>query len=143
MIGAVDEDQRTRLAQLIQARRRELRLSERQAAMIAGVARNTWASAEEGARRPAERSISGIEAALRWAPGSIDRILTGGDPMPQRDPQPEATTRSLARLPPDFDLSAEIDKISRLDIPARTKLELARQITDLYEQAQAERRADR
>lgn len=140
MMSRVEEEPRSRLARLIQTRRRELRLSERQAAATAGVARNTWASAEEGVKQLAEKSIAGIEAALQWAPGSVERILAGGNPAPLND-QPEPS--AAPALPPDFDLNAEIDKVMRLDLPAANKLILARQITELYEQAQAERRARR
>jgi DNA-binding XRE family transcriptional regulator len=140
MMSHVEEEPRSRLARLIQTRRRELRLSERQAAADAGVARNTWASAEEGVKQLAEKSIAGIEAALRWAPGSIDRILAGGNPAPLPD---QAPASAAPALPHDFDLNAEIDKVMRLDLPAQNKLKLARQITELYEQAQAERRAAR
>jgi len=141
----VEEEPRSRLARLIQARRRELRLSERQAAAAAGVARNTWASAEQGVKQLSEKSIAGIEAALKWAPGSIDRILAGGGPISnptgRMPPQRQGHPSEAVPLPADFDLEAELEKILRLDIPARQKLKLASQITDLYEQAQAEHRA--
>lgn len=40
-------------------------------------------TAELGARRISDTNYAGIEAALRWAPGSVERILAGrGDPEP-------------------------------------------------------------
>ncbi|MFF5228416.1 helix-turn-helix domain-containing protein [Dactylosporangium sp. NPDC000521] len=131
----MDEEPRTRLARMIRERRVELRLSERQAALRAGIARNTWASAEEGARQPAERSIASIEAALAWLPGSIERILAGGEPASAgqpAEPQPG--------LPPKFDIQAEIDRASRLDLPAEARIEIIRRLMDLYEESQANRR---
>ena len=123
---------------MIRARRRELRLSERQAATRAGVARNTWAAAEEGARQPAERSVAGIEVALRWATGSVDQILAGGKPTPQED-QPEAAPPPS--LPAGFDLDAEITRAAHLDVSPQTRLTIIRRLIDLYEEAQAERQA--
>lgn len=79
--------QRSRLAELMQARRRELRLSARAAAQLAGIDRNTWSSAEAASRRTAEYHYAGIERALQWAPGSVDAILAGGDPT-ELDAQP-------------------------------------------------------
>lgn len=75
-----DAPHRERLARYIQDRRRELRLSVRAAAMVAGIDRGTWSSAENAERRTAEYHYAGIETALQWAPGSIDAILSGGEP---------------------------------------------------------------
>lgn len=128
---------RERLGRQVALRRSHLGLSISAAARIAQIDRGTWTGVEKAARETEEYNHAGIERALQWAPGSIAATLAGGDPTPQRADQPEAIERTL---PEDFDLQAEIERISRLNIPARTKLALARQITDLYEQAQAEDR---
>lgn len=78
-----DEPHRERLARCVQDRRRELRLSVRAAAQLAGIDRATWSSAEAATRRTAEYHYAGIENALQWAPGSIDAILSGGAPTPR------------------------------------------------------------
>lgn len=135
----MDNDVWARLGRAVAERRLELGLSVRAAAMIAEINRATWGTLEEGDRRLSRHLWKGVEGALNWAPGSVSRILAGGDPTTLPDDHPEVVAPAL---PPDFDLSAEIDRIKRLDISARTKLELARQITDLYEQAQAEHRAE-
>lgn len=133
----MDNDVWNRLGQAVKDRRLELGLSVRAAATIAEINRATWGTLEEGDRRLSRHLWKGVEGALAWAPGSVSRILAGGDPTPLPDDHPEVV---VPALPPDFDLGAEIERVSRLDIPAKTKLELARRITDLYEQAQAEHR---
>lgn len=133
MMCNMDEEPRTRLARMIRARRLELRLSERQAALRAGVARNTWASAEEGTRQPAERSSAGIEEALGWEHGSIDVIMAGGKPrfvIDLQDHKPPS---------PDSDVQREIERISKLDLPATARMDLIRRVLDLYEEAAAEK----
>lgn len=126
-----------RLGRVVADRRLELGLSVRAAAARAGINRATWGTLEDGDRRLSKHLWTAVEEALFWEPGSIDRIIAGGDPTPRRNPHPETIEPAL---PPGFDLRAEIDRISRLNIPARTRLELVKQITDLYEQAQAEDR---
>ncbi len=79
-------DQRTRLAKAVENRRLELGLSARAAATAAGVARGTWESAENGSRRTLKSNYASIEKALRWAPGSIQAILDGGNPTPAVPP---------------------------------------------------------
>lgn len=135
----MDDNVWAKLGQAVKERRLELGLSVRTAAAQADINRATWGTLEEGDRRLSRHLWKSVEATLSWTPGSIDRILAGGNPTPLRDDKSE--TIKLA-LPPGFDLAAEIERISRLDIPARTRLELARRITDLYEQAQAEHQTD-
>ena len=132
----VTERDRTRLGQRIADRRRELGLSVSAAARLAQINRATWTGTETASRRTEEYVYGGIERALQWAPGSIAATLAGGNPTPQGDPHPEAIEPTL---PADFDLQAEYERIERLNIPARVKLDLVRRVTALYEQAQAER----
>lgn len=77
------DDQHRRLGELIRKRRLQLGLSMRAAAIAAGVNRTTWATAETGGRRTTEHLLPGIERTLRWAPGSIDLVLAGGNPVDQ------------------------------------------------------------
>lgn len=138
MIRPMTAGPRARLAELIKSRRRELRLSEREAAERGGLARNTWASAEAGNRQPAERTAAGIEVALEWAPGSVDRVLAGGDPVVQ--PTPPSTRAETTSAGPRrraffaFDLEAELERIRHLDLPAEARLRLIRDVLDLYEE---------
>jgi hypothetical protein len=75
----VDEGRR-RLGALISRRRNELSLSLTAAAKAAGIHRDTWTGLER-AERTTEPYIYGrFERVLGWSPGSIERILAGGDP---------------------------------------------------------------
>ncbi|MFC3504854.1 helix-turn-helix domain-containing protein [Micromonospora krabiensis] len=84
-----DRGGQDQLATLVRARRIELGLSARAAAQTAGIDRNTWAYLENGTRRTAEFNYAGIERALQWAPGSIQRVLEGGEPAPLEPDTPQ------------------------------------------------------
>jgi|SRR5690606_7104785 len=71
-----------RLAQAIEARRGELGLSLREVAERAGITGETLRAVRRGSNEPSQLTKRGIERALRWAPGSVDAILAGGDPTP-------------------------------------------------------------
>lgn len=75
-----------RLASEVLTRRAALGLTQREAAELAGVNEFTWANIEKG-RRPRATTLSGIDKALRWKPGSAHSVLSGGDPAPA-DEQP-------------------------------------------------------
>lgn len=83
------DDPRSRLARAIGARRKQLGLSQPQAAKLAGVARNTWASAEDGARTIRSHNYRGIEKSLQWGTGSVEAILDGGDPTELEPSEPD------------------------------------------------------
>lgn len=71
------------------ARRRELRLRWRDVADAAGISYETLRTIRRGhydGMRPLTET--GIEQALRWAPGSIATILAGGAPPPIPKPEP-------------------------------------------------------
>ncbi len=89
--SADDQQQRTRLADVVRARRTELRTSVRAAAKQAGIARDTWIGLEEATRRTAEINYAGIEDTLQWARGSIQLILDGGEPVPVTADEAAAT----------------------------------------------------
>jgi len=71
------------VARRVADRRRELGLSVAAAAARGGVDEATWerveAAARPGYRRHREE---GVCRALGWTPGSIERILAGGEPEP-------------------------------------------------------------
>ncbi|MGV2384200.1 MAG UNVERIFIED_CONTAM: helix-turn-helix transcriptional regulator [Thermobifida fusca] len=71
-----------RLAQAVEARRGELGLSLREVAERAGITGETLRAVRRGSNEPSQLTKRGIERALRWAPGSVDAILAGGDPTP-------------------------------------------------------------
>lgn len=69
-------------------RRGHLRMTWDNVAEVAGVSVETVYRAASGRpmRTPTKK---GIEEALRWAPGSVDAILDGGEPTPLDAAEPE------------------------------------------------------
>lgn len=73
---------RARLAKLLDERRAELRLRWRDVAEQAGITVEGLRTLRIGTGRIRSTTKRGLEDALRWRPGSIDRILADGDPEP-------------------------------------------------------------
>lgn len=71
---------RARLADLMNQRRLELRLTWDEVARTAGIHRETLRVIRSGSGSLRDLTKSGIENALEWRPGSIDAILEGRDP---------------------------------------------------------------
>lgn len=82
---------RERLGEHVRARRRQLGLSVSDAARDAEVNRMTWDALERGTRATRDSNYAGIEHALQWAPGSVERILEGGEPHPLQEHDTSAT----------------------------------------------------
>ena len=79
-------DARARLADLMDQRRRDLRLTWDQVASRAGIHRETLRQIRSGTSdtiRPLSRA--GLEDALEWERGSIETTLCGGVPAPDAD----------------------------------------------------------
>lgn len=112
-----------RLADLVKHRRNQRRLSVRQAAEQAGIARNTWSAVEEG-KRTHDKSHAGIEIALAWAPGSIAAIKSGGDP--QESPPSEHRIAAL----PDNDA---LIRVMSSGLPPEKLAEISRTIIEEQE----------
>lgn len=71
-----------RLGQHVARRRKDLRLSIENAAKRAKVHRLTWRSIEAGEdRERRDTTFPGVEDALEWERGSIDRIMRGQAPI--------------------------------------------------------------
>lgn len=98
---------RQRLADALRKRRAELRLTQTAIADQAGVSLATVNQMERMQRddfRTVTKAL--IEAVLRWTPGSIDRLLEGGDATPLPEPQltavpstdPASLPSELARM---------------------------------------------
>jgi transcriptional regulator with XRE-family HTH domain len=68
-------------------RRRELRISQAEAARRAGVGRMAWYEWEAGRRGQRDSNYAGIEDALLWGRGSVAAILAGGEPTELPVPQ--------------------------------------------------------
>ncbi len=140
----MDERSRKRLAQHIRERRQALRLSETTATKRAGFgSRNTWAGAEDGTRDLRTHNYAGVETALEWSAGSVERILAGGDPEIRvragewlGDPPAEAPASTGA--PPPTDNLPGVDRHTIGDYYDRHQ---ASKYTDLPEDGQAHLRA--
>ncbi|WP_225794707.1 helix-turn-helix domain-containing protein [Streptomyces aculeolatus] len=70
-----------RLAKAVKARRLERYPSRREAAIAAGVSKDTFQRIEEG-QPVRDVSYVKVDRALGWAPGSCDEIAQGGEPVP-------------------------------------------------------------
>lgn len=91
-------DPHERLDAALDARRLDLDMSWKELALAARTSEATLRAYRSGARRPTGRSQRRLEDTLKWAHGSIDAILDGGEATPADAPQPpaEAAPRSLA-----------------------------------------------
>lgn len=85
----------------MESRRVELRMSWRDVSREAGLSYEGLRAIRRGDRNPNAVTKRGIEVALRWAPGSVDAILDGGEPT---------LTDTSAPTPsaPDDDLDAQL-----------------------------------
>lgn len=90
-----------RLAKAIDADRQSLRLSWAGLARAAGMSRRTLWDLRAGERTSYQAAtLDALEAALRWEPGSVERVLSGR--APKRNPDPDWARMRLAwpDLPP-------------------------------------------
>ena len=100
---------RRHLADLMDDRREELRLTWEQVAQLAGVSRETIRQTRMGDSEIRPLTRRGIEDALQWEAGSIAAILDGGQPTvaseqpgPPLHPVPEVADERLDRMEEDF-----------------------------------------
>lgn len=87
------------LAEKVQERRKDLRLSKEEASRRARVNVKTWSSVEMG-KVVRDVVYPGVEDALSWARGSVADALDGNDPTVVEPQEPEVTDEAteLARL---------------------------------------------
>lgn len=70
-----------RLSEAMEKRRLELRMKWTQVADRADLSGAGLSAIRRGDRSPSPLTRARIEHALRWAPGSVEAILAGGDPI--------------------------------------------------------------
>lgn len=131
----MDDTNRVRLAQLMEARREKLGLTWEQVALKGSITDETLRQVRRNRRVISRGTRRAIEAGLDWATGSVDQILSGGDPQPLPEP---------ADLPglPSGDLPAMIDYLSRLDYPPADRRRMVAQVLRIdHEAREADRRA--
>lgn len=121
---------REHAGEAVRQRRLALGLSARAAAAEAGMARNTWTALEAGTQRMLIHRYVDVERVLRWAPGSVEAVLRGEDPVEL----PVATTPEEPTA-----LDAEIARIIGLNLPAETRLTMLRALIEIHAQVAAER----
>ncbi|MEU8040958.1 hypothetical protein [Streptosporangium sp. NPDC049078] len=90
-------DNHKRLASAMSARREELHMTWVKVAESAGITTETLRAIRHGDNSPSTLTKRGIEAALQWEPGSIDMVLSGGEPTPTRRDAVAAPETVIAR----------------------------------------------
>lgn len=112
------------------------------AARSAGIDRATWTAVENARRKTEEYQYGPLERVLKWAPGSVSRILAGGEPAPLPDAEAAAPPDDrAARIIWESDLPREekLRWIERLlderDLAERRRAELAREAVRTWERA--------
>ncbi|MBG0814180.1 hypothetical protein [Planomonospora sp. ID82291] len=110
------ETPRRRLARLMTERRDELGLYWNDVAERAGLTKEGLRSVRGGVGTMRPPTKRGIETALRWTRGSVDRILEGGSPVTlEAETAVRAAAPPAARMPSPSDdtvlgaLGAEVD----------------------------------
>jgi transcriptional regulator with XRE-family HTH domain len=93
------DDRLRRLGELVAERRTALGLSYTSAVSTAGMNKRTWQRFEAG-ERTQDAKYAGVERALHWQEGAIQRFLTGG---------PEPQDRNLIAVLPAGD--GEVDEV--------------------------------
>ena len=82
-----------RLGEVAKARRLNLELTQKEVASLARIGLSTYQKVEYGYPGDLERDTRrGIEAALRWAPGSVKAVLDGGEAKEISDGDPAPIT---------------------------------------------------
>lgn len=84
--GAMNPQELVQVGKKIAYRRNELRLSQKEVAIVADVSPRTIHNLESGSTWPHASNRIAIERALRWAPGSLDAIKNGGEPTELAEP---------------------------------------------------------
>ena len=105
-------DDRERLAAHIDARQQALGVPWTQVIKESGLTKEGLRKIREGLTgSPRPQTKRGLERALRWALGSVDKILAGGDPEPltgQRSGSGLTTTEMVAEAHRDLDRLQEL-----------------------------------
>lgn len=84
--GVMNPQELVQVGKKIAYRRNELRLSQKEIAIVADVSPRTIHNLESGSTWPHASNRIAIERALRWAPGSLDAIRDGGEPTELAEP---------------------------------------------------------
>lgn len=91
------ETHRVRLGTIVKNRRQALQLTQREAADAAGFSDMTWFKVERG-DVVSERTLIGVDKAMRWERGSSKGVLAGGEPVPTETAAVASVEDRLTRL---------------------------------------------
>lgn len=78
------------IAETVKRRRSELGMTQRHAALLAGLSPTTWGSLEKHHQPVSPLTAAAMCRALRWTSDSIARMLEGGDPEDNGDGPPRS-----------------------------------------------------
>lgn len=89
------------LAEQVVTQRAYLGYSIAQLAVISGLSTSTLDSVEHNRKSSYDpATLAVLERALRWRPGSVERVLKGFEPQPLQDPDLDAVIAAWPRLSP-------------------------------------------
>lgn len=107
-----DRSARARLTQAIEDRALELDLTWTEVADRSDMTEMNWRRIRSGAIALTKRSMTRIERALDWQPGSVAKILAGGQPDPIAAPAPGgAPMAKLSGNPLEWTPQAAVDTL--------------------------------
>lgn len=110
--GAMNPQELVQVGKKIAYRRNELRLSQKEVAIVADVSPRTIHNLESGSTWPHASNRIAIERALRWAPGSLDAIKNGGEPTELQ--QPPETPPVVKQPLPQPGAGSDVDDLGEL-----------------------------
>ncbi len=128
---ASQSEARQRLAELMDKRRLELRLTWQEVAEHGAVSLRALANARTGDSEIRPLTQAGIEAGLSWESGSVGIILAGGDPVPLAD---AGALRGVPAAPArrDIDFTAGIPEEELAPFLEEVTQEAYRALRDLF-----------
>jgi hypothetical protein len=112
------------LGEAVRAHRDEWRLTQAEAAALAGFSSATWIKTEKARGPRASSNYREIERTLKWDRGTIDLILQGNEPPPLPSPEAIASAKVIptgadpAARHPSGGRSLNVDEIDRVGIAA-------------------------
>lgn len=116
----MDDPNRNRLSDAMEHRRIELRMAWQDVAKAAGLSVAGIGAIRRGERDPLPLTRRKLEDALQWQPGSIEAVLTGGDPTPLGNgdsPEPDGDEVEQLRA----EIAELREEIKRLSVRKRRR----------------------
>lgn len=122
----MDEAERRNVGEVVKARRAELDLTQRQAALAADVSDTTWVKVESG-QVVGERTYRRIAGPLRWPQKWLDWAKEGKMPPEVDAPRPgtlgAVTSHVTGTFTPDQRTEKRVDRLEQLVVSIAQDLE--------------------